>query len=208
MAHFMVLWDAVQQIQLTNTPDQIVWKWTANGAYTTKSAYLAQLKGTYCSFDAGAVWHAHAEGKQRFFAWLLVQSKILTADKLVVRNWPCDTNCALCDQVFETAAHLCLHCPFARHVWHLISTWMAGVIQVPADQDEGVEAWWNRSMEHLNQAQKRSVAAILSYTTWNIWKERNRRVFQHKSLQPHQVVLLIKEEINLRRVACGAPEAF
>ena len=78
-------------------------------SYTTKLAYLAQLKGTYCSFDAGAVWHAHAEGKQRFFAWLLVQSKILTADKLVVRNWPCDTNCALCDQVFETAAHLCLH---------------------------------------------------------------------------------------------------
>ena len=119
-----------------------------------------------------------------------MQSKILTADKLVVRNWPCDTNCALCDQVFETAAHLCLHCPFARHVWHLISTWTAGVIQVPTNQDEGVEAWWNRSMEHLNQAQKHSVAAILSYTTWNIWKERNRRVFQHKSLQPHQVVLL------------------
>jgi hypothetical protein len=34
---------------------------------------------------------------------------------------------------------------------------------------------------HLNQAQKRSVAAILSYTAWNIWKERNRRVFQQKS---------------------------
>jgi len=82
------------------------------------------------------------------------------------------------------------------------------VIQVPTNQDEGVEAWWNRSMEHLNQVQKLSVAAILSYTTWNIWKERNRRVFQHKSLQPHQVVLLIKEEINLRRVACGTPEAF
>jgi hypothetical protein len=69
----------------------------------------------------------------------------------------------------------------------------------------GLLKWRLISMEHLNQAQKRSVAAILSYTAWNIWKERNRRVFQQRSLQPHQVVLLIKEETNLRRVACGTP---
>ena len=93
MAQFVVLWDAVHQIQLTNTSDQIFWKWIANGVYTAKSAYLAQLKGTYCSFDADAIWHAHAEGKHRFFAWLLVQEKILTADKLAARNWPSFTNC-------------------------------------------------------------------------------------------------------------------
>jgi len=93
-SQFVALWDAVQQIQLTDTPDQIFWRWTANGTYTTKSAYLAQLKGTFCSFDADAIWHAHAEGKHkfyRFFAWLLVQNKVLTADKLVARKWPCDT---------------------------------------------------------------------------------------------------------------------
>jgi len=178
MAQFVVLWDAVHQIQLTNSPDQIFWKWTANGVYTAKSAYLARLKGTYCSFDADAIWHAHAEGKHRFFAWLLVQEKILTADKLAARNWPSFTNCVLCDQEFETATHLCLHCPFARHVWHLVSTWTAGVIQVPQEQDEGIEEWWKSSLAHLSQAQKRSVAAILTYTTWNIWKEMNRRVFK------------------------------
>ena len=205
MAQFVVLWDAVHQIQLTNMSDQIFWKWTANGVYTAKSAYLAQLKGTYCSFDADAIWHAHAEGKHRFFAWLLVQEKILTADKLAARNWPSFTNCVLCDQEFETATHLCLHCPFAQHVWHLVSTWTAGVIQVPQEQDEGIEEWWKSSLAHLSQAQKRSVAAILTYTTWNIWKEKNRRVFEQKCLQPHQVVLLIKKEINLRRVVCGTP---
>ncbi|KAG2622246.1 hypothetical protein PVAP13_3NG327951 [Panicum virgatum] len=149
MAQFVVLWDAVHQIQFTNTSDQIFWKWTANGVYTAKSAYLAQLKGTYCSFDADTIWHAHAEGKH--------------------------------------------------------STWTAGVIQVPQEQDEGIEEWWKSSLAHLSQAQKRSVAAILTYIAWNIWKERNRRVFEQKCLQPHQVVLLIKEEINLRRVARGTP---
>jgi hypothetical protein len=30
------------------------------------------------------------DGKHRFFTWLLVQSKILTADKLQIWNWSCD----------------------------------------------------------------------------------------------------------------------
>jgi hypothetical protein len=48
------------------------------------------------------------EGKHRVFAWLLVQNKLLTADKLLARNWPCNPICPLCDQVEETAAHICL----------------------------------------------------------------------------------------------------
>jgi hypothetical protein len=97
MAEFVVLWDPEQQIQLVDRPDEIIWRWTANGCYTSKSAYLAQLKGayctfdaqlkeTYCTFDAKAVWSAHAEGKYRFFGWLLMQSKILTADKSMARH--------------------------------------------------------------------------------------------------------------------------
>jgi len=45
MADFVSLWDAVQEIQLTDQPDQITWKWTANGEYTPKSAYSAQFFG-------------------------------------------------------------------------------------------------------------------------------------------------------------------
>jgi hypothetical protein len=49
-----------------------------------------------------AIWKAKTEGKDRFFAWLLVQRKILTADKLLARNWPCNPMCPLCDQEDET----------------------------------------------------------------------------------------------------------
>ena len=208
MAQFIVLWDAVQQIQLTDRPDEIVWRWSANGTYTSKSAYLAQMRGTFCNFDAQAIWHAPTEEKHRFFSWLLVKEKILTADKLLARNWPCESNCVLCDQVTEIAAHLCLQCPFAKQVWLLVNSWTNGVIPLPIDLDVHVDAWWRRSLSPLNAAQKRYVAAILMYTCWNLWKERNRRIFEQKSMNPHQVVQLIKEEVNLRRVACRTPEVF
>ena len=110
MAEFVALWDAVQNVQLTQQPDVIVWKWTANGMYTAKSAYNIQLQGVFSTFDGRTLWKAHAEGKHKFFMWLLLQAKILTADKLLIRNWPCNPTYSLCDQENETALHLCFNC--------------------------------------------------------------------------------------------------
>jgi hypothetical protein len=123
IVEFVILWDKLQHIQLTDTSDTIAWRWTANGLYSSKSAYQIQFQGSYCSFNAEASWTASAEGKHKLFAWLLVQDRILTADRLLARNWNCDPVYILCDQVEETAQHLCLHCVFAREVWYLVSNW-------------------------------------------------------------------------------------
>ncbi|PUZ50154.1 hypothetical protein GQ55_6G037000 [Panicum hallii var. hallii] len=53
---------------------------------------------------------------------------------------------------------------------------------------------------------QRSVVAILMITVWNVWNERNRRVFDNRSLQPVQVFHLIKAELLQRVAACGRPE--
>jgi hypothetical protein len=92
-----------------------------------------------------------------------VQSKILTADKLLARNWMCDPRCILCDQTPETAVHLCLQCVFAREVWHLVSSWSAGLIHIPA-QDVYLECWWNDSVCGGPKHQRPWVAAILMYS--------------------------------------------
>jgi hypothetical protein len=101
-----------------------------DGVYSAKSVYQVQFKGTYCTFNQKSIWRATTEGKHRLFGWLLVQNKILTADCLLARNWPCDPVCSLCDQEFETAAHICLQCVYAQQVWVLVSFWTDGFIQV------------------------------------------------------------------------------
>ena len=55
MAEFIILWDLVQNIQLTEHNDEIRWKWTINGSYTSKSAYLAQMHGTFSAFDGKSI---------------------------------------------------------------------------------------------------------------------------------------------------------
>lgn len=50
-----------------------------------------------------------------------------------------------------------------------------------------------------------SVAAILMYTTWHIWRERYRRIYEHSTLRPDQVFGLIQNNVLMRRKACGNP---
>jgi len=40
----------------------------------------------------------------------------------------------------------------------------------------------------------------------NLWKERNRRIFDAKTGTPGLVLGFIKEDVALRRAACGTPE--
>ena len=74
MASFIRLWDLVQQVQLMDELDHITWRWTSDGFYTSKSAYNIQFAGSYNTFDGATIWKPHAEGKHKFFAWLLAQS--------------------------------------------------------------------------------------------------------------------------------------
>jgi hypothetical protein len=206
MGEFVKLWDLVTAQQLNDQDDQILWRWTAHGTYTTKSAYLAQFSGSYSDIMAETIWKAHAEGKLKFFAWLLVQAKILTADKLALRHWPCNPICSLCDQEAETAAHICIQCPFAKEVWMLVKNWVGEHI-VHIDEDvQTLKTWWERSLQGRSAAQQKTTAAILMYSAWNIWKERNRRTFEGTTRTPAQVLGLIKEELGLFSTATGKLE--
>jgi hypothetical protein len=205
MTELVTLRALLSEVQLTDAQDEIKWKWTASGQYTTCSAYVAQHVGSFCSFDSMAIWKAMTEGKHQFFAWLLVQRKILTADKLIARNWPYNPLYPLCDQVPESADHLCLQCVFSQGVWVMVSQWCNGVVQVPG-RDADLETWWNSGMTGVPVKENQQRAALLIYTAWNIGKERNKRIFDEVASSKRRVFQLIKEEMALRASACEVPE--
>lgn len=150
-----------------------------------------------------AIWCAKVEGKHKMFAWLAVQQKVLTADKLAMRNWPCSPICSLCDQEQETVSHICIYCPFTKEVWQQVKLWRQEEIFKQPTPEISIRDWWNERMSEYTTSQKREKAAIIIYTIWNIWKERNRSVFQQKTTQPQNVLGFIKEEMRLREWACG-----
>jgi len=49
-------------------------------------------------------------------------------------------------------------------------------------------------------------AAMMMYCAWNLWKERNRRVFEQKIKSPAEEIQEIKHEVHTRKLACLGPE--
>ena len=82
--------------------DTITWRWTRNGKYSAKSAYIAQFNGRISSAVAKLIWKHWAPSKCKHFAWLLLQNRIWTADRLQVRQWPNNYFCQLCYRNLET----------------------------------------------------------------------------------------------------------
>ena len=89
-------------------------------------------------------------------------------------------------------------------MWELIQAWTNNFIMKPS-VTMGIEEWWTQDVHLATKEQRRTWAAINMYTVWTIWKERNRRTFDDREADSVTVLQLIKEEMNLRFLACGTP---
>ena len=98
----------------------------------------------------------------------------------------------------------CLQCPFAQRVWELVQVWTHDLVTKPA-VNAIIEDRWIQSPQNKPKDQQRTKAAVIRYTAWNLWNERNRRIFEVKEVQQPTVLQLVKKEANLRFWACGAP---
>ena len=197
VSEFADLWEAIKDTQLINNmEDDIRWRWTESGEYTTKSAYEIQFQGTFSKLRIMPIWKAKTEPKCRFFAWTLMHKKILTANNLMKRGWTDDPICKLCTNDQETPTHLCKDCPFTKEVWELIKIWFSLTDLSSISTTGSLHNYWRRCRRKVDKNQRRRFDGIIIYFWWNIWKERNRRTFQQKSLSPKQVASLCKDDIS------------
>ena len=194
---FLALWGRIQQVQLSEERDIVTWKWTTNGKYSASSAYAAQFLGRMERPDLAKAWRIRAEGKVKFFFWLMLQNRNWTADRLRARGWPHDDACCLCDQELESANHLVLMCPFVKEVRELFAGTHPRMVQLMR-VSHSIEEWWSKAREEVarDDQNKKDVSTAI-YTFWHVWKERGRRIFQHEMLPATSVASLIKGDVEL-----------
>ena len=77
----------LEQVTLSsNSGGPLSSSWTANSQYTVKSAYLAHSNGSVEHYKRNILWKARFEEKCRFFAWTVIQNKIIMAKNLGVTS--------------------------------------------------------------------------------------------------------------------------
>jgi hypothetical protein len=96
-----------------------------------------------------------------------------------------------------------LCCPFAKAVWNQILSWEN--FNDLQSQLQGVHvhitSWWEEAAMKVPTAERRRFNGVVIYTFWNIWKERNRRIFNHAAETVIQVAARIKEDVEQRKRA-------
>jgi hypothetical protein len=206
LQEYITVWEYVSAVQLhPGNEDSIRWRWTQNGEYSAKSAYQIQFEGSFSKLKLTPIWRAKSEAKCKFFAWTLLHSKILTANNLAKRNWQNDPICKLCCSEPETPTHLCKDCAFTKQVWSTLIRWLNLTTLNTVDMAGSIHKYWRKCRAKFDKTQKRRLDNIMIYFWWNIWKERNRRTFQQKSLQANQVATLCKDDILQFKLATENP---
>lgn len=92
------------------------------------------------------------------------------------------------------ANHLAKECQFTCSVWSLVVNWM-DLSPLPHHLYIDVAEWWEALSTSTPVGMRKKTLATLLITWWNVWLERNRRIFQQTSQNEMQVAFLIKENI-------------
>jgi hypothetical protein len=193
---FLQLWALVEEVQLTDTPDEIRWLPCASGKYSAKSAYEMQFIGRIKQPHLEKVWKAKVEGKIKFFLWLLLRNRNWTSDRLMRRGIACNPVCRLCDQELESAAHISVGCSYVKEVWASFEQVNAPMVRATS-QANSVKKWWSKIHACVPKIQRIETVKLASYITWNIWKERGQRVFQGKEMNAVSLAQKIKDEMAM-----------
>jgi hypothetical protein len=191
---FTEVWEAVQNVQLQeDVRDSLTWKWTDNGVFSVQSAYNIQFEGTIATNYHRTIWDSDAPLKCQFFVWLAVLGRCLTADNLLKRGMPHNPFCPLCFIHHETALHLLLGCSFAHQIWGLVFNRCLLVPRTDMCKALSIDEWWSEQVVGLNKVSTRRFNSIATVVSWELWKERNDRIFNQMSKSPSQVFYKIIE---------------
>lgn len=202
---FFILWALVRNTELQPAQeDRITWKLTQNGQYSAVSAYKAQFLGSARQPRIAALWNAWAPPKCKFFAWLILQNRIWSSDRLAQRGWDHSPTCPLCRCAMETSHHMLAECRFTRRIWTLTSTWSAQPTLAPNEwrQSSTSLEWWT-NITTTSELPRKGITSLTLLIVWEIWKERNARVFRNHGRPVGSLMSAIKGEASAW-IAAGA----
>ncbi|KAE8804077.1 hypothetical protein D1007_20040 [Hordeum vulgare] len=176
---------------LPEQADDTRWKWTADGLYSARSACQLIFQGTVRANYDMLILSSGTPRKCQMHASLAIQGRCNTADQLAKKNWLHTPICTLCQQQPETALQLFGQCYFTRQVWLALTLRLNVQLTPPAADERNLESWWFRLANGISLLARRQVNSLVICTWWHIWKERNARIFKHKSATTLVVCSLI-----------------
>ena len=149
--------------------DQDSWTYDWGPVYSSAKYYNKLHEGLPYMNVSRWIWKSSCILRTKFFAWLLLNDRLNTRDLLKRRNWQVtdDYDCVLCPaRAYEDRMHLFFQCNFSQRIWNYLQ------IEWPQGQDlQSVVAQARASFKQP------FFMEVVILTCWNIWKQRNGKIF-------------------------------
>ncbi|XP_074288255.1 uncharacterized protein LOC141613422 [Silene latifolia] len=135
--------------------------------------------------------------KHRFILTLAIHNCLATTDNLCKRGFHMVSRCALCLQAEESARHLFFLCSYSSRVLQEIFTWQ-GISRRHLSLNHEIRRLAERSGQTWRQKWAKCALAVVVY---NLWSERNMRLFQEDYRTTEQLIYMIKNIVRIRVLA-------
>lgn len=128
------------------------------------------------------IWNIKTSPKIKDFLWRIAKRAIPVSANLERRGFP-SFNCKKCG-AHENDLHVFLNCPIAEEVWSLIPT----VLQ-PTSQILSATELIKHGKYLVLLPPTGLIAPLWPWVVWNLWKARNKLVFENRVFSAQEIVL-------------------
>lgn len=174
--------------------EQESWVWENWNSYSASKGYEWQFPQESKVGWAKMVWARPNLPRHAFIAWLIVQYRLPTKQRLTRLGQQTNTACNFCSMDDENENHLFFTCPYAQSLWKEIADWWS---PMPVVQD---------SLQLIHQLRapkgpsslKKITSAVITAVIYHIWVARNKLVHKNQRTSEHLNVKRVKDQVRNR----------
>lgn len=168
--------------------DILRWGKETKGAFTIREAYkvkIQQEQGAAEEQKWRKIWRNKWWPKIKMFVWLVGKKRILTWDRIQKRGFSGPSRCSLCQLDKEDQEHLLNGCSAAQFQWEKTRNLFSTTDRNPQDIIQTLCDWGEGKFK--SRIVRRAWNLTAGFNVWNLWKERNSRIFKGKASDLEEV---------------------
>nr|XP_027108979.1 uncharacterized protein LOC113728817 [Coffea arabica] len=173
---------------------EVIWTLTTSGNFSIASAFRDIRQARNKSMVFNTIWHSQLPFKVSFFMLRLLLGRLPVPDRLCKLGLHLPSKCFCCASASEESIeHLFSTGHIASTVWHYFGA-SCGLSFPGSSLRPRIVGWWLNSYDSEMQ---RFIGHILpSIVCWQIWKARNKAMFEDVQMRPLAICRAIFSEIQ------------
>lgn len=160
--------------------DKLEWKPNGGKTYSIASCYEVLRRRKVRVQWASMVWSTGVMSRHSFIWWLTIHMKLKTRVFLQSRGMQISAECCFCNHDGENVSHIFFNCQFSKQIWKEVLVKM-NIKHTPRSWE--LEWHWVQTRFKGRAKQKKILRATFAFTIYQIWIERNSRLFTNVSKQ-------------------------